>query len=295
MQIHITRACDLACCHCTQGSNLRGKPVMMTVEEFSVAVDSIRDYWGVVGIFGGNPALHPDFEALCEILAVAIPWSRRGIWCNHPRGNGAIMRRYFNPAVSNLNVHLVQDAYDEFRRDWPESEPYLKGNDTDSLHAPVFVSMTDLDVPEDRRWELISGCDINHDWSAMICTVPYTGGRRVQGFFCEIAGAMAMLHSGDDAWPDLGIDVEAWPGWWKRPMQEFSEQVRQYCHRCGVPLRRHGSLAQNGSIEEITSEHASIYKPKRQEVQLVQLETDSIGGHVRRATEYIENGREASR
>ena len=56
MQIHITRACDLACFGCTQGSNLAGKVTMITPENFEKACASLVDYFGVVGIFGGNPA-----------------------------------------------------------------------------------------------------------------------------------------------------------------------------------------------------------------------------------------------
>ena len=50
IQIQITRACDKACHHCTQGSNLAGKPAMMTVEEFDAACASLEGYQGVVGV-----------------------------------------------------------------------------------------------------------------------------------------------------------------------------------------------------------------------------------------------------
>ena len=62
IQIMVTRACDLSCVHCSQGSNLAGKPVMMTVDQFDVACRSLEGYWGVIGMFGGNPAVHPQFD-----------------------------------------------------------------------------------------------------------------------------------------------------------------------------------------------------------------------------------------
>src|SRR5690242_2039949 len=41
LQIWVTRACDLACTHCTQGSNLAGKPGMMTPDQFEEACKSL--------------------------------------------------------------------------------------------------------------------------------------------------------------------------------------------------------------------------------------------------------------
>ena len=69
LQIWVTRACDKACYHCTQGSNLGGKPGMITVDQFEEALKSLQcnekgGYFGVVGMFGGNPSIHPDLELL---------------------------------------------------------------------------------------------------------------------------------------------------------------------------------------------------------------------------------------
>lgn len=102
MQIWITRACDKSCFGCTQGSNLAGRPSMISPEHFEQACLSVKDYWGTVGVFGGNPATHPEFPMLCKILAKHIPFEQRGLWCNNPLGHGAIMRHTFNPARSNL-------------------------------------------------------------------------------------------------------------------------------------------------------------------------------------------------
>src|SRR5690348_9139192 len=88
IQIHITRACDLACTGCTQGSNLAGKPVVMPVELFEQACESLVGYEGVVGIFGGNPTLHPRFEAICATLRKYIPFEQRGLWSNNLNGHG---------------------------------------------------------------------------------------------------------------------------------------------------------------------------------------------------------------
>jgi hypothetical protein len=281
IQIHVTRACDQACFGCTQASNLGGKPVMITPEDFEVACKSLQGYWGVVGMFGGNPAMHPQFELLCDIFAHYFPKDQRGLWCNHPRGKGKKMQQTFDPAVSNLNVHLNREAYDEFKRDWPESFPF--GLDKDSRHSPPFVALQDVEPNERKRWDLISDCDINKFWSAMVCSVP---GKGVRGFFCELAGAMAMLHANDPSWPDLG--VPAAPGWWAQGMQAFGEQAKFYCHRCGVPLKRYGQLAIGGEYEEVSATHAGVYRPKvkGREVRVV---NEDQGAKVGRVIDYVTN------
>ena len=286
LQVHVTRACDKSCFGCTQGSNLGGKPVMIPPHEYARALDSLQGYFGVVGMFGGNPAMHPQFEQLCSILRNKFPKEQCGIWCNHPRGKGAVMRETFNPAVSNLNVHEDRAAYDEFARDWPECRGVLKGLDTDSRHSPPFVAMLDVVPDESKRWELIGNCDINKFWSAMLCYVP---GKGLRAFFCEIAGAQAMLHADDPAWPDTGL--EATNGWWKKSMAAFAEQVRFNCHRCGVPLRRFGQLANGGEYEEVSATHEGIYNPKKagRRVELITL--GNVGEKtLTRATDYIQNG-----
>jgi hypothetical protein len=287
LQILITRACDKACFGCTQGSNLGGKPVMITVPEFEQAVLSLKDYFGVVGLFGGNCTLHKQFPELCAILRKHIPFERRGLWSNKLHGHGALCRETFNPDHSNLNVHLDQEAWDEFWRDWPEARHKLKGMDKDSLHSPPFVAMQDVGIPEDKRWELISRCSVNQTWSAICCPIP---GKGLRGFFCEIAGAQAMLHAHDPNWPDLGVKIE--PGWWKKSMQDFAGQVRHYCHRCGVPMNRAGEKAIEGEVEEVSQTHADIYKPKVRDrrVRLVTVDNLDSRGQTSRAIDYLGKG-----
>lgn len=263
IQVHVTRACDLACTHCTQGSNLAGKPVMMTPDQFDAALASLDGYFGVVGMFGGNPAMHPQFDELCRIMRARIPFPQRGLWCNNLRGKGAHAKITFNPRHSNLNVHLDSAAADEIRRDWPEAAPFIKGESEDSLHGSPWVSMEDVGIPEAERWRLISQCDINRHWSAMLCVVR----GQLRAFFCEIAGAQAMLHQDNPDWrgtgqpmPDTGLPVV--PGWWRRGMEAYEQQVSEHCHQCGVPLRRPGQLAVGGELDEFSETHRHIARPK---------------------------------
>ena len=285
IQIMLTRACDKACFHCTQGSNLRGKSVMITLEEFELACQSLKnpDYWGIVGLFGGNPALHPKFPEICEIFKSYFPLEQRGVWCNHPKGHGKLMRATFNPWSSNLNVHKDREAYNEFVRDWPECKKYILGLKDDSHHSPsAFFSMKDVIHDEAERWNLIANCDINRYWSAMVCPVPNRG---LRAYFCEIAAAQAMLRPD---WPDTGLPAEQ--GWWTKPMSDFASQVELHCHQCGVPLKREGQLAIDGKFEETTQTYLEIYKPKQTNREVRCVSADD-GKHLGLFTDYIGNAR----
>lgn len=282
IQIHVTRACDRSCYACTQGSNLKGRNPAITLENFEACVRSLRGYHGVVGVFGGNPATHPQFPELCQILADHIPFEQRGLWCNNPMGHGTLMREIFNPQYSNLNVHQSREAFSEFKRDWPESRPV--GLQNDSRHSPVFASLLDMGVPESKRWELISGCDINQHWSAMCGQ--FRGEPRA--WFCEIAGAQSMLHQFDPSYPDTGMPVT--DGWWRLPMEKFADQVRHHCHQCGVPMRGRGQLANaTGEAEQTTKTYLPVFTPKRERAVNVVESPEELGSPLRSMVDYIGN------
>lgn len=289
IQIHITRVCNLSCVSCTQGSNLGGKPVIMSLINFEKAVKTLKNYFGVVGIFGGNPCMHPEFTTICDILMDNIPKERRGLWSNNLMGHGKVCREVFNPNVSNLNVHMDRDAYNEMIKTWPECNPI--GLMADSRHSPPFVAMDDIEgLNENDKVRLINNCDINQLWSAMICQIndkPYA-------YFCELAGAQAMLHND----PVTGLDLSYsnqhnsdYREWWKLPINKFNSQIIRHCFSCGVPLRGKGDLAVTGQHEYVSSTHLPIYRLKDKNKTLhIVTKLDQLGGSVRRTTDYISNG-----
>lgn len=194
------------------------------------------------------------------------------------------MRQTFNPRHSNLNVHLDREAYEEFRRDWPESQPF--GLEQDSRHSPVWVAMKDVVPDEEERWGLIADCDVNKYWSAMIGM--FRG--QLRAWFCEIAGAQAMLHQWEEDYPDTGLKVT--PSWWQWGMSRYAEQVRKHCHECGVPLRGYGSLAQEESgVEQVSQTHAEVYRTKKvdRHVQLVQLREEVSEKALVSFVDYLHN------
>lgn len=286
LQIHITRACDKSCFHCTQGSNLAGKPVMMTPGQFEQACNSLQGYFGVIGIFGGNPCIHPQFAEICEIFRAKFPLEQRGLWSNHPLGKGKICAETFYPRHSNLNVHCDPTAFGEFAKFWPASLPFLKGLADDSRHGSPYVSREDVGKSPDEIAEGTATCEVNQFWSAILGVLD----NQVYGFFCELAYFFAVLHADDPDWKHAGIP--AVPDWWHRPMNDFADQVRQACRHCGMPNKSFGQLAQGGEREQVSKTHAPWFKPKQKDrlVQLVSKVEEIQEKGLPSAILYIENG-----
>lgn len=297
LQVMITRGCDLACSHCSAGSNLGGKPMIMTVDQFALAMDSLSTYWGVRAVFGGNPASHKNFDEICRIVKEKVPFEQAGIWCNNPLGKAHLMRGVYDPRVSNLNCHGSQHAYSDFATNWPESIPYLKGMG-DSRHSPVFTAMSDLGYTEEEMWQKVSECRCNQEWSALIGVVR----GKVSGYVCEIMAHQAMLHENNPDWrgtcqpmPYTGIDVEDavknGHEWWNQGMDAFAHQVKEHCFACGVPLNGYGALAVGDTFDQYTKTHEFIMKQKRKDRTsvLVSSKGEVHPDGVRKMTQYIEN------
>ena len=133
----------------------------------------------------------------------------------------------------------------------------------------------------------------------------------LRAYFCEVAGAQAMLHQDDPTWPDLGIkisdngliettttvnqDFRTYDPvmWWQRPIGYFTYQIRFHCHNCGVPLRGYGELAQSTVGTEQTSQiHKGVYKPKKpnRRVELV-INRQQLGPTLAKMTDYLGNAK----
>ena len=81
LQVKVTNACDLDCKNCSVGVGLAKKLkklYWMTPDQFRVAIRSLEGFPGVIGMFGGNPCIHPRFEELCQIFREEIPIKSNG-------------------------------------------------------------------------------------------------------------------------------------------------------------------------------------------------------------------------
>lgn len=223
IQIVVTSRCDMRCSNCIYMVPYR-KPEDITVENFERAVQSLVGYRGIVGLIGGNPCLHRQFPELCEIMRI-VPRRQRGLWTNRLFGHGKLVAETFG--FLNLNCHGNQKAADEMHRDLSGTKVF--GERDPCIHGAVMVSMVELNISESERWRAVACCDVNQNWSPAI--VQLDG--EIEAYACEVASSFAVVTG-----PRCGLAVT--PGWWRKPMREFSHQVEMLCHDCGVPLRLRG-------------------------------------------------------
>jgi len=243
IQIVVTRNCDIFnCSNCTQLLPFRRDAWNMSLDCAERALKSMQGWPGVVALFGGNPCVHPEFPALCELWQHYIPEQRqRGLWTNHLKKHGEIIHKTLWPhGRFNLNVHANQSALDDMLR-WLPGIPIY--GQSPSWHGSMLLDYRDFGF-SDQQWEKSrEDCDINRNWSAGV----YERDGEPFAYFCEVAGSLDGVRGENN-----GIPCE--PGWWKKPMSEFQHQVERCCNRgCGVPLRCKG----NRDVQDIYDVSAS--------------------------------------
>lgn len=201
IQIEITNACVNQCANCTRLVGHTEKPFFMSLDFFKKAVDSLVDYPKMVGIMGGEPLLHPQFEEMAVYLKEKIPDRIRcGLWSTLPPGK----KKYASLIADVFGNVLLND----------HTHPEL-------YHHPVLVAARETGLDDFSQWYLIDKCPVQNVWSGSITPKG--------AFFCEVAAALDMVFQGPGGW-----QVE--PGWWKKTPRDFVGQMNAVCPRCGVAL-----------------------------------------------------------
>ena len=68
IQIEVTNACNIGCANCTRLVGHHRKTYFMDLDFIEKAIDSLKGFKGGIGIMGGEPTLHPQFEEICKLL-----------------------------------------------------------------------------------------------------------------------------------------------------------------------------------------------------------------------------------
>ena len=273
--IDVTNKCDLACSNCTRLLENQDAFWDMTPDNFRKALQSLKGYFGVIAMIGGNPCMHKDFEELCKIFQEEVPNKlQRGLWTNNYFKHRTIIEETFG--TFNLNSHgqaraeanlldLHKTVSAKGALSW-----FYGGH---SEHAPLLTAVKDL-FPEKEMWERISNCDINKEWSASI--VQNNGELRV--YFCEVATSFDLARGEDNGQPVTD-------GWWKFVARDFEDQIKRFCPGCGVPAKQKPQK-DSDEIDTYTVSNADIaLKNDRKAVLLEKEETIN-----KRVTQYNSGG-----
>lgn len=228
VQIEITNACHNSCSNCTRLCGHHKKPYFMQLNKVKQAIDSMKLFPNMVGIMGGEPLLHPQFEEICKYLQTVIPRERCGLWTTLPKGK----EHYREIIVETFGNILINDH----TRD-------------DIVHAPILVASDELPLQSWQKDYLINKCWVQETWSASI--------NEKGAWFCEVAAALATLLEVDG----LGWSVS--DCWWTRSPQHYNAQMAM-CHYCGcaMPLKKRVSTEEIDDISPKMFEVLKNFSPK---------------------------------
>lgn len=204
VQIELTSACVLSCSNCTRFCGHHKQNFFLAEDEFKRAIDSLVEFPKMVGFMGGEPLLHPKFEAYCDYALEKIGKRRLGLWSTFPE-----KFKHYREVICRTFDHVFLN--DHSRDDIP--------------HGPVLVGIEEHVKDDADLYRIVDRCWLQNSWSAAI--------NPKGAFFCEVAASMAYLFDGPEGWP-----VES--GWWKRTPKDYGPQIEQWCRRCGcsLPLKR---------------------------------------------------------
>ena len=216
VQIEVTNACTNRCANCTRMMGHHRRNYFMDIETVEKAIDSLDGFKGGIGIMGGEPTLHPEFKEICELLQKKVPLHKCGLWTS-----GYKWDEYKN---------LIKDTF-------KLGVFYNDHSDSTQKHQPVLVGIDEVIDDKELMWNLIKKCWIQEQWSSSINTKG--------AFFCEVAAALDIVFEGPGGYP-----IEK--NWWNKTPEEFQDQVRRYCVRCGgaLPLERPSNQEANDLISK---------------------------------------------
>lgn len=275
--VDVTNKCDLACSNCTRLLENQSGFWEMTPDNFRAALQSLKGYWGVIAMIGGNPCMHRNFEELCAIFREEVPNKmQRGLWTNNYFKHRAVIEETFG--TFNMNSHgqaraegNLLDLHKKVQGEGALSWTY-GGN---SKHSSILTAVKDLH-PEAEMWERISNCDINREWSATI--VQNKGELRV--YFCEVAASFDLARGEDHGHPVS-------QGWWRNYVNAYAGQIKKFCPGCGVPARQ-GAKKDADETDVYTDSNADLalksQREKNRKIERLQYVETEAG----RVTKYNE-------
>ncbi len=250
IQIDITNACVHECSNCTRFCGHHKKPFFMDFEMFKRAIDSLEGFDRCIGVMGGEPTIHPEFERFAEYIGEKYP-SKYDIkstrepvrdFATYVHDKNYLLDESLNDRKGPGLWTSVSRQYNRYFEVIQDTFSFQNINDhaNPSLHQPLLVSRKELGITDDEWIPLRDKCWIQNEWSASITPKG--------AFFCEVAAALDMLFDGPGGWK-----VEK--DWWKRTPDEFGEQLK-WCEICGGAVMHSGRL----SSEEIDDISPRLYE-----------------------------------
>jgi len=207
--IDITNLCGGDCAYCTRFRRHIRKDQFfsMTLNEIDRALESYHNWPSLVGIIGGEPLLHPQFEEVCRLCSKHFPRQKLHLFTSEKK-----KFIQYKLLISETFGHIAFNEHNDFQK-------------TICLHQPNLISCADVCPTEEYKKKLIDECWVQSKWCPTIS--------KKGAFFCEIAYGWDLILDGPGGWP---VEYQ----WWKKNPEDFQDQVKKYCERCGmiIPMKR---------------------------------------------------------
>ena len=273
--VDVTNKCDLACSNCTRLLENQDALWEMTPDNFRTALRSLKDYPGIIAMIGGNPAMHRNYKELCRIFVEEVPERRqRGLWTNNVFKHEKVSKQIFG--VFNLNPHGEERGIRSLKELTSLADQTVWYHEQHSDHSPLLTAAKDL-FDEEEMWKRISECDINQHWSATI--IQNKGNPRA--YFCEVAASFDLARGEDHG-------IELTPGWWRKNIREFRDQIERFCPGCGVPARLKGHMDYE-QVDTYSRSNSDIaLKSLQRNRKISELDRDDVVFQDHAVTQYSE-------
>lgn len=216
IHVDITQYCFDNCLYCSRYNRHQRQDhkYHMPLAMFEDALHSLRFFPNRIGLMGGEPTLHPQFDKICEIL------QKEPYRPEHGKYNG--YRRYslFTAGGKKYEQYKASGLLGR-------TFEYVAINEHKSTqkavcrHQPTTIAIGEAVANKNLRDRLIDDCWAQKTWCPNITPKG--------AFFCELASAIDRVIDGPGGWK-LTDD------WWNKTPDQYKDQVDRYCHLCGFPV-----------------------------------------------------------
>jgi len=216
IHIDVTQYCPDDCIYCSRYMRHQrpDHKYHMSLEMFEKALWSLREFPNRIGLMGGEPTIHPQFEQICEILQGEPVLPEHGQYKGYLRYSlftegGARYRKFKESGLLDRTFQYI--AVFEHTA---EQKAVCK-------HQPTTLAIGDMVKDKELKDRLIDDCWAQKTWCPNITPKG--------AFFCELASGIDRIIDGPGGWP-----IEKF--WWDKTPEQYQDQVDRYCDLCGFPV-----------------------------------------------------------
>lgn len=201
INILITNVCNLSCGGCSQhcGYIQKEKLWNISIDQLKWNIELLIDCKGKIekiGIFGGEPTIHPEYEKILEML------------------------KNFKEIKFQIFTNGIKKYQDKWNHYY---SPVYKDKNSEKVFTPTSVAPMDILKVDDKTfyWEKAQKDCFMYNFC---CSIIYNN----KAYFCEPAAAWDIMTGENNGW-----DLKWGEDPFKRTDDEIEKQALNFCYRCG--------------------------------------------------------------